>query len=156
MTGANRGIGREGSRRLAERGYDVPLSVRDAEKATVAAEQVTPATGATVGPLSVDVADPRSIAQAAAQVSRDPGRLDVLVNNAGVGSDFGVSGTAPDFAPIEAALQTNFYGSYRLTIALLGLTRQSAHPRIVNISSGMGGWPRGAAGRPATACPRRR
>ena len=72
-------------------------------------------------------------------MSRDPGRLDVLVNNAGIGSDFGVSGTAPDFEAIEAALRTNFYGAYRLTIALLDLLRQSAHPRIVNVSSGMGG-----------------
>ncbi len=65
--------------------------------------------------------------------------LDVLVNNAGVGSDFGVSGTAPDFHAIQRALDTNFFGAYRLTIALLGLLRESAHARIVNVSSGMGG-----------------
>ena len=63
----------------------------------------------------------------------------MLVNNAGVGLDFGVSGTEPDFEAIERTLQTNFYGAYRLTIALLGLLRESAHPRIVNVSSGMGG-----------------
>jgi len=92
-----------------------------------------------VRPLTLDVADPESIERAAEQVSRDPGRLDVLVNNAGIGSDFGVSGTSPDFEAIETALRTNFYGAYRLTIALLGLLRQSASPRIVNVSSGMGG-----------------
>jgi NAD(P)-dependent dehydrogenase (short-subunit alcohol dehydrogenase family) len=63
----------------------------------------------------------------------------VLVNNAGVGSDFGVSGTAPDFDAVQRALDTNFFGAYRLTIVLLGLLRQSKHPRIVNVSSGMGG-----------------
>ena len=63
----------------------------------------------------------------------------MLVNNAGVGLDFGVSATAPDFELIERTLQTNFYGAYRLTIALLDLLRASAHPRIVNVSSGMGG-----------------
>jgi NAD(P)-dependent dehydrogenase (short-subunit alcohol dehydrogenase family) len=61
------------------------------------------------------------------------------VNNAGVGSDFGVAGVAPDFDKIATALETNFYGAYRLTIALLGLLRESEHPRIVNVSSGMGG-----------------
>jgi NAD(P)-dependent dehydrogenase (short-subunit alcohol dehydrogenase family) len=63
----------------------------------------------------------------------------VLVNNAGVGSDFGVAGVAPDFEKIQAALDTNFFGAYRLTIALLGLLRKSEHARIVNVSSGMGG-----------------
>ena len=67
------------------------------------------------------------------------GRLDVLVNNAGVGTDFGVSGTAPDFDAVQRALDTNFFGAYRLTVALLGLLRESPHPRIVNVSSGMGG-----------------
>jgi NAD(P)-dependent dehydrogenase (short-subunit alcohol dehydrogenase family) len=139
VTGANRGIGREVSRQLAQRGYEVLLSARDAEAATTAAEEIARATGATVRPLTLDVADPESIERAAEQVSRDAGRLDVLVNNAGIGSDFGVSGTAPDFEAIEAALRTNFYGPYRLTIGLLGLLRQSASPRVVNVSSGMGG-----------------
>jgi NAD(P)-dependent dehydrogenase (short-subunit alcohol dehydrogenase family) len=139
VTGANRGIGREVSRQLAQRGYEVLLSARGGEAATATAEQIARATGATVRPLTLDVADVENIERAAEQVSRDPGRLDVLVNNAGIGSDFGVSGTAPDFEAIETALRTNFYGAYRLTIALLGLLRQSASPRIVNVSSGMGG-----------------
>ncbi len=61
------------------------------------------------------------------------------MNNAGIGSDFGVAGVAPDFEAIQRALDTNFFGSYRLAIALLGLLRASEHPRIVNVSSGMGG-----------------
>jgi NAD(P)-dependent dehydrogenase (short-subunit alcohol dehydrogenase family) len=139
VTGANRGIGREVARQLAERGYDVLLSARDGEKASAAARELAEATGASVQPLTLDVSDPRSIAEAAEQVRADPGRLDVLVNNAGIGSDFGVSGTTPDFAAIQRALDTNFYGAYRLTIGLLGLLRESPHPRIVNVSSGMGG-----------------
>jgi NAD(P)-dependent dehydrogenase (short-subunit alcohol dehydrogenase family) len=139
VTGANRGIGREVARQLAGRGYEVLLSARDGEKARTAAEELTRSTGGALLPLTLDVSDPQSIAAAAERVRAEPGRLDVLVNNAGIGSDFGVAGAEPDFAAIQRALDTNFYGAYRLTVELLGLLRESAHPRIVNVSSGMGG-----------------
>ncbi len=139
VTGANRGIGREVARQLAERGYEVVLSARNAEQARAAAEELSASGGGRVRPLTLDVSVPESIAAAAEQLGRERGRLDVLVNNAGIGSDFGVSGLDPDFAAIQRALDTNFYGAYRLAIALLDLLRQSAHPRIVNVSSGMGG-----------------
>jgi NAD(P)-dependent dehydrogenase (short-subunit alcohol dehydrogenase family) len=139
VTGANRGIGKEVARQLARRGYEVLLSARDGKQAAAAAEELERATGAALRPLTLDVADPASIEAAAQRVRVDGGRLDVLVNNAGVGSDFGVPGTAPDFDAVQRALDTNFFGAYRLTVALLGLLRQSPHARIVNVSSGMGG-----------------
>ena len=139
VTGANRGIGHEVARQLAQRGYEVLLSARDGEKASSAAGDLEQSTGGSVRSLTLDVSDPRSIGAAAESVRRDPGRLDVLVNNAGVGSDFGVSGTQPDFDAIQRALETNFFGAYRLTVALLDLLRASEHPRVVNVSSGMGG-----------------
>jgi NAD(P)-dependent dehydrogenase (short-subunit alcohol dehydrogenase family) len=139
VSGANRGIGREVARQLAELSYEVLLTARDGAKASAAASELTESTGGAVRALELDVADARSIEAAAEAVRSNPGRLDVLVNNAGIGSDFGVSGTAPDFQAIQRALDTNFFGAYRLTIALLGLLRESAHARIVNVSSGMGG-----------------
>lgn len=139
VTGANRGIGREVARQLAQRGYAVLLTARDEDKAKTAAQELERDDGARVTPLQLDVADADSIDRAAARIHRDPGRLDVLINNAGVGTDWGVSGTAPDFAAMQAALDTNFFGAYRLTVALLDLLRASEHPRIVNVSSGMGG-----------------
>lgn len=139
VTGANRGIGREVARQLAERGFEVVLSARDGAKAEAAAAEIAQSTGGTVAPLTLDVSSPASIEEAARQVNAHPGRLDVLVNNAGVGLDFGVAGVNPDFAKIQATLETNFFGAYRLTIALLPLLRESKHPRIVNVSSGMGG-----------------
>jgi NAD(P)-dependent dehydrogenase (short-subunit alcohol dehydrogenase family) len=139
VTGANRGIGREVARQLSERGYQVLLGARDAKKASAAAEELAQSTGGSVQPLALDMSEQSSIEAAAELVKADPGRLDVLVNNAGIGIDFGVSGIAPEFGAIERTMQTNFYGPYRLTIALLDLLRESRHPRIVNVSSGMGG-----------------
>jgi NAD(P)-dependent dehydrogenase (short-subunit alcohol dehydrogenase family) len=139
VTGANRGIGREVARQLASKGYEVLLSARDGEQASKAAADVAQSTGGTVVPLTLDVSKPSSIEAAAAEVTSGQGKLDVLVNNAGVGLDFGIAGVDPDFGKIQATLETNFFGAYRLTIALLPLLRASAHPRIVNVSSGMGG-----------------
>jgi NAD(P)-dependent dehydrogenase (short-subunit alcohol dehydrogenase family) len=138
VTGANRGIGREAARQLAAKGYSVILSARDEAKANAAAEELA-GEGGDVKPLVLDVSDPASIDRAAAGLANDPGELDVLVNNAGIGSDFGVAGADPDFDAIQRALDTNFFGAYRLTIALLPLLRKSSSPRIVSVSSGMGG-----------------
>jgi NAD(P)-dependent dehydrogenase (short-subunit alcohol dehydrogenase family) len=139
VTGANRGIGKEVARQLAELTYEILLGGRDEAKATAAAQELSESTGGAVRAVTLDVADPASIEAVAEQVADEQGRLDVLVNNAGVGTDFGVSGTAPDFDAVQRALDTNFFGAYRLTVALLGPLRQSEHPRIVNVSSGMGG-----------------
>jgi NAD(P)-dependent dehydrogenase (short-subunit alcohol dehydrogenase family) len=139
VTGANRGIGREVARQLAERSYEVLLSARDGTTAEVAARELRESTGGALRALTLDVSDSASIQAAAEHVGAEVGRLDVLVNNAGVGTDFGVSGTTPDFDAVQRALDTNFFGAYRLTVALLGLLRKSPHPRIVNVSSGMGG-----------------
>jgi NAD(P)-dependent dehydrogenase (short-subunit alcohol dehydrogenase family) len=129
VTGASRGIGREVARQLASREYDVILTARDLARAQAAAEDL----GAR--PLELDVADPASIEKAAGEVTE----LDVLVNNAGIVVDGGLSGTEPDFDAIARTLDTNFYGAYRVTAALLPVLRKSDHPRIVNVSSGMGG-----------------
>src|SRR5271154_1569565 len=112
VSGANRGIGREVARQLAERGYEVLLTARDGAKASAAAAELEQGTGASVQAITLDVADPTSIAAAAETVANEPGRLDVLVNNAGVGTDFGVSATEPDFDAVQRALDTNFFGAY--------------------------------------------
>ncbi len=152
VTGANRGIGRQVARQLAERGYEVVLSARDGDKARAAAQDVARATGASVRALTLDVADANSIKQAAAQLRRDPGRLDVLVNNAGVGTDWGVSGTSPDFEAIARALDTNFYGAYRLAVAV---STCSARARIRGSSTCPAAWAASSARRRPSRTARR-
>jgi NAD(P)-dependent dehydrogenase (short-subunit alcohol dehydrogenase family) len=145
VTGATRGIGREVARQLAERNYRVIVSARDLGKAEAFATEI----GGEALALELDVGDPNSIAAAVTALSADPGRLDVLVNNAGVGLDWGVPATEPDFDVIEQTAATNLYGPYRLAVSLLSLLRASEHPRIVNVSSGMGGLTEMGGGSPA-------
>src|SRR4029450_9822126 len=128
VTGANRGIGRETARQLAAKGYSVILSARDEAKAKAAAEELA-AEGGDVRSLVLDVSDPASIERAAAELSADPGQLDVLVNNAGIGSDFGVAGADPDFDAIQRALDTNFFGAYRVAIRAPPLPGKGPRPR---------------------------
>jgi NAD(P)-dependent dehydrogenase (short-subunit alcohol dehydrogenase family) len=139
VTGAGRGIGKDAARQLAGRGYEVLVGVRDAERAREVAAELSQETSGVLKPVALDVSNPDSIAAAREQIGLDPGRLDVLVNNAGIGLDFGVSGLEPDFEVMDRTLQTNFYGAYRVSLAMLELLRASEHPRIVNVSSGMGG-----------------
>lgn len=138
VTGAARGIGYEVTRQLAERGAIVLVSARDARRAGEAAEELTQA--GDVRPLAVplDVADSESVHRAAEAIEADPGRLDVLVNNAAAYVDWSETASGADLDAARLLLETNLLGSWRMAKALLPLLRQSDHPRVVNVSSGAG------------------
>ncbi|MEU9411045.1 SDR family oxidoreductase [Streptomyces sp. NPDC048281] len=127
VTGANTGIGFHVARLLAEEGFRVHVGSRVAERGERAVAEI----GANARLLVLDVTDPGSIERAAAGVDR----LDVLVNNAGVQP---VTGT-PAETGVEAFRQTyetNVFGVVAVTNAFLPALRRSAHPRVVNVSSG--------------------
>ncbi|WP_245687175.1 SDR family NAD(P)-dependent oxidoreductase [Streptacidiphilus griseoplanus] len=128
ITGANKGIGRETARRLIACGHTVLLGARDRERG----EEAAAALGARFVP--VDVTDDASVA---ADVAEHEGRIDVLINNAGVQGPFGDPGvlTAAD---ARAVLDVNVIGVVRTTTAFLPLLRRSDDPVIINVSSGMG------------------
>ncbi|MEU1195588.1 SDR family NAD(P)-dependent oxidoreductase [Streptomyces sp. NPDC005813] len=137
VTGANRGIGREVARQLAAAGHTVLVTARSAEAAAEAARAVGP----DARPLRLDVTSEADITA----LARDLDALDVLVNNAAITYDTWQRATTADLDVVREAAETNLYGPWRLTQALLPLLRASAHPRIVNVSSeaaslaGMGG-----------------
>ncbi|MFJ5678462.1 SDR family oxidoreductase [Streptomyces sp. NPDC093097] len=138
VTGATRGIGREVSRQLAARGHTVLLTGRDPEAARRTAEELRaearPGT-VDIRPLALDVTDRRSVARAAAEVADAFGRLDVLVNNAGILYDTWQRAVTADLDLVREAAETNLYGPWRMAIAFAPLLRASAHPRLVNVSS---------------------
>jgi NAD(P)-dependent dehydrogenase (short-subunit alcohol dehydrogenase family) len=146
VTGANRGIGLEVVRQLAQRGFTTVLGSRDPDKGRAAAEGLG---GLDVDPRRLDVAEPDSVRALASEVEDEYGRLDVLVNNAGIHYDTWESGVDADLDLVHDALETNLFGAWRTTQACLPLLRRSEHGRIVNVSSGAGSLNSMGAGTPA-------
>jgi NAD(P)-dependent dehydrogenase (short-subunit alcohol dehydrogenase family) len=138
VSGSNRGIGREIARQLAELGHHVIVTARDPHAATETADAVAKGGRLSVQAEQLDVLDPRSVERLAERVHRDPGRLDVLVNNAGVMGQEATNATTAPLDDAHATMETNLFGAWRLTQALLPLLRESQSPRIVNVSSGAG------------------
>ena len=144
ITGASGGIGRAAARRLAsEPGAHVILLARRRERLEALAAEIT-AAGGSASVIAADLTDPAVPAKVAAQVEQAWGRLDLLVNNAGVGgrgrfADIG-------FAGVERTMQLNFEAPVRLTEALLPLLRRSAPSAVVNVASVSG-----RVGRPGTS-----
>ncbi len=137
VTGANRGLGLEVSRRLAEAGMRVYLGSRDLSKGQQAAEQLREQ-GLDVEPIELDVTDDKQVSAARQHIEKDSGCLGVLVNNAGVFVDEGAS--VFDVLPesFRRTMAVNFYGA-------LGMCREFVPPmvnrgygRVVNVSSGSG------------------
>jgi NAD(P)-dependent dehydrogenase (short-subunit alcohol dehydrogenase family) len=137
VTGGNKGIGIEIARQLAMRGMRVWIGARDARRGAEAAQRLT-LDGLPVESLLRDVTQPESAAAAAARIEEGSGRLDVLVNNAGVLMDRQQppSQTPPNV--LRATLETNLFGVLHVTRALLPLLQQSPAGRVINMSSGGG------------------
>lgn len=148
VTGANRGIGFEVCRQLANQAFVVLLTARDAGKAKTAARKL--ANMGTIEPLVLDVADASSIKKAAAEVASRYGYLDVLVNNAGINYDTWETVENADInGTVMETITTNLLGPWRMCQAFLPLLRKSRAGRIVNVSSESGSLAEMGAGPPA-------
>jgi NAD(P)-dependent dehydrogenase (short-subunit alcohol dehydrogenase family) len=134
VTGANRGIGLEVVRQLAERGMQVVLTARDEAKGAAAAASLA----GEVRVAALDVSDQGSVARFARWTEDNLERVDVLVNNAAILYDTWERASDADLALVHQALETNLFGAWRVTQALLPLLGKSANARIVNVSSGAG------------------
>jgi NAD(P)-dependent dehydrogenase (short-subunit alcohol dehydrogenase family) len=137
VTGANKGIGYEIAAGLGALGWSVGVGARDAERREAAVQKLR-AAGADAFGVPLDVTDDASVIAAARLFEERAGRLDVLVNNAGVTGGSPQLPTTVDLAAVRRALEANVLGVIRVTNAMLPLLRRSASPRIVNMSSSVG------------------
>ena len=137
VTGAGRGIGREVARQLAQEGMTVYATARSQESAEAVAQELS-GEGLDVRGERLDVTDASSVSALAEQLESGPGRLDVLVNNAAAYADWQETVSSADLGQTHQVLETNLFGAWRVTQALLSLLRRSDHARIVNVTSGAG------------------
>lgn len=138
ITGANKGIGFETARQLAQAGMHVILAGRQFSAAQAAAASLQHA-GLAAEPIALDVTDSASIAAAVRTIEARHGRLDVLVNNAGVMQDaFDKSPSQQSQAVWRATFDTNVFGLVAVTNAFLPLLASAGGARIVNVSSVLG------------------
>ncbi len=137
ITGANKGIGHETARQISQTGARVLLGARDFNLGEAAAAALR-AEGLDVRFISIDLLEVATIEAAATAVEEEHGRLDVLVNNAGIAdrNDGPPSGASLDV--VRRTFDTNLFGTLAVTQAMLPLLRKSATGRIVNVSSSLG------------------
>jgi NAD(P)-dependent dehydrogenase (short-subunit alcohol dehydrogenase family) len=133
VSGGNRGLGLEVCRQLAERSLTVVLGSRDEGSGLAAAEGLS----GHVVVRRLDVADEQSIDRVGASVEEEFGRLDVLVNNAGISNDEGQRGVDADLGRVREALEANLFGAWRLCELAIPLMRRGGYGRIVNVSTGL-------------------
>ncbi len=137
VTGANKGIGREIARQLAKQGMTVFIGARDAERGKQAEAELK-AEGLDVRVLPIDVTSETSAKAAANAIEKTTGRLDALVNNAGVFIEGQNPPSAVSLDLVRKTYETNVFGVIIVTQAMLPLLRKSEAGRIVNLSSGLG------------------
>jgi NAD(P)-dependent dehydrogenase (short-subunit alcohol dehydrogenase family) len=145
VTGANKGIGYEIAAGLGALGWSVGVGARDEQRRAAAVEKLR-ANGVDAFGVPLDVTGDASVAAAAALLQDRAGRLDVLVNNAGVTGGAQQEPTRVDLETMRTAVETNVIGVVRVMDAMLPLLRRSASARIVNMSSSVGSLTRQSEG----------
>ncbi|MEU7849298.1 SDR family oxidoreductase [Micromonospora parva] len=137
VTGANKGIGYEIAAGLGALGWSVGVGAREQTRRDAAVARLRDA-GVNAFGVPLDVTDDRSVAAAADLIAERAGRLDALVNNAGITGGGPQQPSSVDPAVIRTVVETNVIGVIRVTNAMLPLLGRSASPRIVNMSSSVG------------------
>ena len=137
ITGSNRGIGLETACQLARRGFYVVIAGRDEGAGHQATESIQ-ARGGKAAFLSLDVSSSESIRKAAGQFATVATHLDVLINNAGIYPDEGLTILTLPRDRLTQTFQTNTFGPLEVTQAFLPYLRQTTVARVINVSSGYG------------------
>ncbi|MEH0822734.1 MULTISPECIES: SDR family NAD(P)-dependent oxidoreductase [unclassified Micromonospora] len=151
VTGGNRGVGLAVVQHLLDRGFVTVLACRDTGRGEAAAATLTPGPGRVLV-RRLDVGDDDSVRAFAAGLTDSPGRVDVLVNNAGIHYDTDQDPAGADVGVVREAFEVNALGALKVCQAVLPLMRhRGPGRRIVNVSSGAGSLSTMGAGTPAYA-----
>jgi NAD(P)-dependent dehydrogenase (short-subunit alcohol dehydrogenase family) len=137
VTGANKGLGREIARRLAAEGMVVYLGARDERRGRAAAEDLG-GEGSDIRFLQLDVTDQAQVEAALARVAAESGRLDTLVNNAGILLELDTPVTETRGEQLRETYAVNLFGAVAVTQASVPLLRRSRPSRVVNMSTPLG------------------
>ena len=140
ITGANRGLGLEAARQLAQQDFTIILGARDLAKGEAAAANLRES-GADAHAVQLEVADEESVRQAAREVENRFGHIDVLINNAGISPEYAAGQLSPSQLPaatIRRIYDTNFFGALSVLQAFVPLLKKSEAPRVVNVASEIG------------------
>ncbi|WP_035348674.1 3-oxoacyl-[acyl-carrier-protein] reductase [Edaphobacter aggregans] len=135
VTGASQGIGRACALELARRGAQVALAARNADKLAEVAQEIT-AAGGTAKAYILDISSEESIKAGAKAVLADFGKVEILVNNAGITRD--ILSMRMKRADWDSVLTTNLTGAFLLTQAVMSAMVKNRWGRIINITSVVG------------------
>jgi len=138
ITGANKGIGFETVRQLAQLGYFVYLGSRDKIKGLDALEKLKALGTNNVDYVEIDVTDIDSIKKAKQELESKIDVLDVLINNAGISGGQPQNMSSLEIENLRKVFDTNFFGAVQTAQEFIPLLKRSGEPRIVNVSSGLG------------------
>jgi NAD(P)-dependent dehydrogenase (short-subunit alcohol dehydrogenase family) len=136
ISGANKGIGYEIARGLGAKKIKVLVGARDAARGQAAVDTLK-AEGADARFVELNVTDAGTVQRAAQWIEKEFGRLDILINNAGI-AEWDAKPSTVDLAKVREVYETNFFGPAAVIQAMLPLLKKSKHGRIVNVSSSLG------------------
>ncbi|WP_345989640.1 SDR family oxidoreductase [Chryseobacterium sp. Chry.R1] len=138
ITGANRSIGLETAKQLSSKGLLVYLGSRSLEKGEAVVKELQDKGYQNIKAIEIDVTNSDSISEARNTIEREQGKLDVLINNAGILGINPQTASETSIKDIQQVFDTNFFGVISVTQAFLDLLKKSDSPRISNITSGLG------------------
>jgi NAD(P)-dependent dehydrogenase (short-subunit alcohol dehydrogenase family) len=138
ITGANKGIGFETAKQLAQLGYYIYLGSRDKARGAEAVEKLHGSGVTNVAFIRIDVTDAGSLQKAREELGAKIEALDILINNAGIAGEQPQHIATTDIQVLRTAFETNFFGAVQTTQHFLPLLEKSDAPVIVNVSSELG------------------
>jgi NAD(P)-dependent dehydrogenase (short-subunit alcohol dehydrogenase family) len=138
VTGANKSIGFEVARQLAQKGIYVYLGSRNLENGIAAVNKLKAEGLSNVEAVQLDITDDESVKNARTEIGKKIKALDILINNAGIFGGYPQAALDSTIDQFKTAYDTNVYGVVRVTQAFIDLLKKSSEPRIVNVSSSQG------------------